>query len=241
MAGFIDRAALLSAAALGFYLYFLNAWQSVPLACLLAYICCAILEALLERRPRRARLSRGEARRWLRRVAELPDEDAQRQIEALVRWRWPEESFTLLPLIRYPEASLSAGDVFGLWKRNRDVDRLLIACTCGCDSRAAALAKALNAPKVAIVDLRRLTAILRRKGCPYGQSEAEKTSLRVRLGAFIAGMRAKKPTPREALWGVGALALYLLWGNPLYLAVSLATLFHLGACLYHGSVPNKPF
>ena len=51
----IDRAALLILGAAGLYLFFLNAWHSIPLACAAAFVCGALLRRLAVRRPGRGR------------------------------------------------------------------------------------------------------------------------------------------------------------------------------------------
>ena len=42
MGEIIDHAALSAFGAAGYYLFFLNAWGSVPLACAAAFACCAL-------------------------------------------------------------------------------------------------------------------------------------------------------------------------------------------------------
>lgn len=241
MAGIIDRAVLMAASALAFYLYFLNAWQSVPLACALAFIGCAILETLLRKRPQRRRISGSMARHALYQIAQMPDAEGLAAIEALIRWRWPERNASLCALLKYPESSLSPAEIFSLWKDHRSEERLLIACTCPCDRRGLAFARTLDHPKVAVVDARGLTALLRRRDCPIQLAQAERPPFMARLKARTARARAAKPTLREGIWALGSLMMYLIWGNPLQLVIALVTLFHLGVCLYRQAVPEQPF
>ena len=70
----IDRAVLGMAAATLFYLFFLNAWGSIPLACGAAFACCLSLGRILRRRPIRRRVGARQARTELLRIAGLPDD-----------------------------------------------------------------------------------------------------------------------------------------------------------------------
>ena len=161
MISFIDRAALSLLGATAYYLFFLNATGSTPLACGAAFACTALSRMLLRGLPIVHRATAAQARAELLRIAGLDDEAAVRALEALVQTRWPGESFRLTPVLKHPEATMSSGDVLNAWKANRDAERLVVAATCPCEPRAAFYAGELRGPVVAIVDSRRLTRLLR--------------------------------------------------------------------------------
>ena len=161
MAVFIDRTALGLLCGTGYYLFFLNAWGSIPLACGLAFACTALSLRLIRGLPSLRRASGAQARAELLRIAGLDDAAAEGALSALIRRRWPDEAFRLVPVLTHPEATMSSGDVLNAWKSNRDAGRLVIAATCPCEPRAALYARELREPAVAVMDSRRLTRLLR--------------------------------------------------------------------------------
>lgn len=227
----IDRAAGAALAATAMYLYFLNAWNSIPLACAAAFVGCVLLRVIARRFPRRPRMAPGAAREELLRIAALPDDEAARALETLIRGRYPDEDYRVVPALKHPEATLNSGDVLNLWKANRDAECIVIAATCACDPVATFYARELRSPAAAVVDSRVLTRMLRRRGPGSDMGPTPAVPLRLRLRRAFARVAARRPSPRSALAGAAMLALYLLGGSPLYLIGSLAVLFHFGAAL----------
>ena len=235
MISFIDRAALSLLGATAYYLFFLNATGSTPLACGAAFACTALSRMLLRGLPIVHRATAAQARAELLRIAGLDDEAAVRALEALVQTRWPGESFRLTPVLKHPEATVSSGDVLNAWKANRDAERLVVAATCPCEPRAAFYAGELRGPVVAIVDSRRLTRLLR--ALPADQLPHPP---RPRPGAVIrrlwAGLESSRFSPDGALLALSMLGIYILTGNGWYLFPALAVAAHAGVALIrHGS------
>ena len=228
----IDRAALLILGAAGLYLFFLNAWHSIPLACAAAFVCGALLRQLAARRPGRGRLSARRARDELLRIAALPDDEAARALEALVRKRFPGEDYAVAVALRHPEASLSCNDVLNLWKAHRGQARVAVAATCDCDPRAALYARELRRPAMAVVDRRQLERLLRESGeagpRPGGASGGR------RLRRILSAVASRRPRPRDALTAAALLVMYLASGRVVCLAFSLALLFWFGAARIRG-------
>jgi len=236
MSSFIDRAALSLLGAAAYYLFFLNATGSIPLACGVAFTCTALSRMLLRRLPIIHRATAAQARAELMRIAGLGDEDAGKALEALILRRWPGEPFRLAPVVKHPEATLSSGDVLNAWKANRDAERLVIAATCPCEPRAAVYARELGNPIVAIMDSRRLTRLLR--ALP---AEQLPRLPRRRPGAVVrrlwASLESTRFSPRSALLALSMLGIYSLTGNGWYLIPALAVALHAGiALIRHGSV-----
>ncbi len=226
----IDRAVLGMAGATGFYLFFLSAWGSIPLACAAAFACCLSLGCILRRRPVRRRVGARQAGAELLRIAGLPDDEAQEALSALVRERYPDETFSLFPVLKHPEASMSAGDVLNAWKANRDAARLVVAATCPCEPRAALFARELTGPSVAIVDSRALARILRsRPADSLPSPPRERASTRIRRLAARAA--SAKVSPRNGLIAAMLLATYLATGNPYSFFCAMLVLGHLGVAL----------
>jgi len=235
MAAFIDRAALSVLGAIGFYIFFLNAWESIPLACGAAFVCAALSQRLLKGLPVKHHATAAQAQAELLRIAGLDDRAAEAAFRALIERRWPGERFRLAPVLKHPEATLSSGDVLNAWKANRDTDRLVIAATCPCEPRAAFYARELSEPAVAVMDSRKLTRLLR--ALP---AEALPRSPRHRLGnglkRLLAGATSARFSPRSALLALALLGFYLLTGNGWYLFPALAVAAHAGVALIrHGS------
>lgn len=235
----IDRFVLGALAAAGLYLFFLNAWGSIPLAAALALGGAALLRGLSQGRPKRKRPSGAQVRQALLRLAGLDDEAAQAELAALVRARWPDEDFALAPVLKHPEATLTSGDILNAWKANRSAARLAVCATCPAEPRALAYARALTEPAVAVVDSRSLARLMRR-ALP-AQSPMPAIPLRWRLGRLAARVAASRVTPRSLLLAGALLAFYLRGGSALYLFGALALLAHFGVALKQRRLGRRLF
>ena len=240
MAALIDRTALGLLGASAYYLFFLNAWGSIPLACGAAFICAALSRWLLRSLPVRRHATAAQARTELLRIAGLDDPAAAEALGTLIHRRWPGERFRLAPVLKHPEATLSSGDVLNAWKANRDAERLVIAATCPCEPRAALYARELSEPAVAVMDNGRLTRLLR--ALP---AEALPRPPRRRLGdgfrALCAGMATARFTPRSALLALAMLGCYLWTGSGWYLFPALFVAAHAGVALMRNGSGQRLF
>lgn len=223
----------------GLYLFFLNAWGSIPLAAALAFLCVALVREAYRRRPPRRFASGARVREALMRLAGLPDAQAQEELTGLVRARWPGEDFALAPALKHPEATLSSGDVLNAWKANREAARLVIAATCPAEPRALAYARELQSPAVAVVDSRALSRILRR-ALPAPEP-TPRLSLRQRLRRLATRIAASRVTPRGPLMALSLLLLYLRGGSPVCLLAALAMLSHFCLALAQRRVGRRLF
>lgn len=240
MGRIIDRFAMAAAPAALLYLYFLNAWNSIPLACACAFACSALIRRLFRGRPAKCRASAAQARAELLRIAQMDERDAHRSLAELIRRRWHSEAYELATVLKHPEASLSAGDVLSAWKAHRGAARLAIAATCPCEPRAAAYAATLQTPAVAIVDSRVLTRLLR--ACPEAlSSPSPGPSLRDRLRRAWLSARCARFSLRSALLAVALFGIYLLRGGMAALLCALALLFQMSVALSQGRIGRKLF
>lgn len=227
----IDRAALTLLSTAALYLFFLNAWQSIPLACLLAFVGCLSLSCAVKRRPVRTRLNLVQAERQLYRAACLPAEEARALLEPLARAALPgvERDFRLV--LRHPDAALSANDVFSLWKESRGRESLILAATCPADARALTCAEELRDPRVDVLDRRRLVRLLRDHPLPLPEEHAPPRPLKARLRGAARRLMEEPPRPRQLLLAAGLMAGWLLGGSPLYLILSLLALLRFGGAI----------
>lgn len=235
MASFIDRVALSLFGATAYYLFFLNAFGSIPLACGAAFACTALSRMLLRGLPVVRRATAAQARAELLRIAGMDDEAAGKALGILVQRRWPGESFRLAPVLKHPEATMSSGDVLNAWKANRDAERLVIAATCPCEPRAAVFARELRSPVVAVMDSRRLTRLLRALPADRLPRSPRRSPGSVARQLW-AGLESSRFSPRSALLAMSMLCIYGLTGNGWYLFPALAVAAHAGVALIrHGS------
>lgn len=225
----IDRFVFSVISATVFYLFFLNAWGNIPLACFLAFICSLILRRLILKRPVYFKCTRAHAEAELLRIAQMTDSEAGKALEQLVRKRYPDESFTLSPMTKHPSQTLSMADVFAQWKKHRVEEHLLIACTCSADPRAIMYARELNSPLVAVIDKRHLLRIIRTTGIEH--ENAPRITFIQRLKRIPQRLSAGHASMKNALFGVLLIALYFLVGNVLYLFLGLGSLFLFGCTL----------
>ena len=239
MGKYIDGIVFGGMATAGLYLFFLNAWGSIPLAAGLALVCAALGRELVRARPFKRKASAAQVRGALLRLAGLGDAEAQAEMAELVKARWPEEDFALAPVLKHPETTLSPGDILNAWKANRAAGRLVVCATCPAEPRALAYARELADPAVAVVDSRSLARLLRRTLAP--QSPAPVLSPKARLRRLAARVCARRVTPRNALLAGSLLFMYLRGGSPLCLCGALAILAHLGAAILRRRVGSRLF
>ena len=228
----IDRAVIGLACAIGYYLFFLRAWDSIPLACVSAFAACALTRHLIRGLPVRRRLSRAQAWAELKRIAALPDGEAEAVLTSIIEERYPGEVSRIAPVLKHPESTATSGDIMNAWKANRDADRLAIVTTCPCEARAALYAQELRSPAVAVIDSRALTGILRRRSAEKPPATPS-PGLRARLRLLFAAIATARVTPRNGLLAAVLLSAYLLTGNPWCLFPGLTLLAHLGIALAH--------
>jgi len=239
MGKYIDRAALMILGTAGLYLFFLNAWHSIPLACAAAFACGALLMRLAGGRPARSRLSTRRAGAELLRIAALPDAEAARELEALIRGRYPAEDYAVAPLLKHPESTLSCADVLNLWKAHRGMARVAVAATCDCDPRAALYARELRQPALAIVDRRQLTRLIRARGEAFPQSGGVSPGKWLRR--VLAAAAVRRPGLRDALAAAMLLLMYFASGRVPCLVFALALLFWFGAARIRGHRRRRLF
>ena len=237
----IDRGALRFLIVVGLYLFFLNAWQSIPLACASAFACAVLLHSLLRSKLWRQRMDVYEAECEVHRIACMPDAEALTFLEALIRRRYPGENCTVVPALKHPEASLSCSDVMNLWKANRNQARIVIAATCPCDPRAALYARELHSPAVAVIDRRALTRMLRRYNPGTTDACATPLSSRHRIDVIRKRIAARRPTARDATIAALMLGVYLLGGSVLYLFSAIGILFWFGSAMIRRQFPRQLF
>lgn len=221
----VDRLFLFCAAAAFFYGLFLRLLHQIPLACAATLIFFAAGRRLLRGRLIRARMSRLQAELLLRSWACESDDTARQHLTQLLG---EEPSPTCI--VRLPEATLTMNDVFSAWKARRGEERIVIAATCLADGRARACARTLREPSITLMDAPVLIAKIRASDLPA----PERAGLKLRLRRYAGGLRSlieRRSWLRSAGFGAFLLSLYLLGGNPLYLALAAADLLLAGLSL----------
>ena len=221
----IDRLALLCAAVAFFYGLFLRLLHQIPLACAATLLLFAVGRRILRGKALPTRMSRFQAEQLLRSWACESDGEAGRHIATLLGTKTP-----MVCVLRLPEATLTMNDVFSAWKAHHGEEALTIAATCFADGRARACARTLREPSVTLVDAPVLISRIRASDLPAPES----AGLKLRIKRYADGLRAlieRRSWLRSAGFGLFLLALYLLGGNPLYLALAAADLLLAGLSL----------
>lgn len=223
----IDRIVLTALLAAALYLLFLQSFRSVWLACVLSFVCSAMIVRRVLRAPRCARMTTAQASALLERWAYGPDDEAEAHIAGLLA---PGEGCKLVYLPRHPAAAISMSDVFSAWKAHRRESRLILAAPCRADGRAKTFARTLQEPAVEIADAPRLAALIRRSGLePPHVPPFSAWFARLRLA--VCALPERRPWKQSALYGLLLIPVYLITNNPAYLFLGLAALFLAGVSL----------
>lgn len=223
MGRWIDRAALTALTALGLYLLFLSAFDSIIVAGCLAFVCCGLLFRARHKRGEKYHMTRLQAQSILEGWAYGSDDEAQSQIEALMDGQQGE----LIYLAKHPTATLSMNDVFSAWKAHRNAEKLIVAAVCHSDGRARTFAATLKAPTIEILDAARLIPMVRRSSLPPPHALRGR-QLFIRIKLLLTALPSRRPWHRNLLIGLGLMLVYLVSGSPAYLALSIGSLFIAG-------------
>ena len=242
MGGRIDRMALMALETTALYIFFITAWGSVPAACVSAFATMALLRALLKRPAQvRRRCTPLQAEATLRKLALLDEEEAKDIIEPMLRRKYPQARFEVVPLLRLPDGRVTRGDVLERWKRHRGAQTILLAATCDADPRALPFARELSRPTVAVADRRLLMRLLKEYGPPEGTELPDPPAFRARLKSAWNSAAALRVSPKAALYGLSLLGMYIVLGGPLYLVSALTLFAVFGVSMVNGRIRREPF
>ncbi len=216
MAGrWIDRITLTALGAAGLYLFFLNAGLSIPLSGALSLICMALLGYLYRFRPWRNHVTPSQAKVALTAIAMLPEAEA---VEAFQRLTGKGD---IIPIIKYPDSSLSAGEIFSQWRNHLGSEALTLVATCHAEPEAVALAKTLDRPKCFVIDSAALIKAIRATGLYVPQNPPRR-----RLKLTLPHV-----PPKAGLYGASLLLMYMLTGQMLCLMCAIALIGITGVSL----------
>lgn len=214
----IDRAALTALGATGYYAAFMGAGAGIPLSGALAFGAMALTRRLILKRPGRSPVSRARAEAAVQAIARMPGDAA---FSALRTLAGREDACCAL---RYPEAALTAGEVYRLWRQQRRPAHMTLVATCPADAGAREAARSLG---VELIDRRALTRRVQQTGF-YLPPEPAPVSLSARLRGLWLKIVDRPAKPRAVLTALGLIALYRLTGGPLCLLTALALLLVTG-------------
>ncbi len=235
----IDRIAGSALLAVGLYLFYIAAFRSIWLA-----IVCALASVFLIRRafsglvgrlPKREKL-RARARSTLAGWARLDAESLRAQAAELLEKAYPgqAEGAQIAALARHPDgAPLSVDALLDAW-RGKTCARLIVVSTVAAEPAALAYAATLKAPDVRLIDGAQLTELLARH--PQPAETAQPHQRRARKWPL-----GRDRAPRQLLFGLLLLGMYLLIGNALYLGAALLSLLFAGLGLRKPPTPNRLF
>ncbi|MGI6240019.1 MAG: hypothetical protein ACOYI5_10390 [Christensenellales bacterium] len=246
MGGFIDRIAITALLAGALYLFFMSAFQSIPLAAASAFLAMALLKKLTGRIPRgglqNKRRARSEAADTLEEWAFLNRDEAREHVQALLARAYPGQmaDASLSILSRHPSGDrVTVDDVIAAWKRHRGGARAVIAAFSRADDRAVALANALKSPQVRLIDGAQLAALIAR------HPPAEKSPPRAvkKTGRAKALLRAagRARAGRCLASGGAMLLIYMITGMLTYLVAGAALVVIAGVSLKRRGMPRALF
>ena len=220
----IDRFVLTAVVGTLFYLYYRGALESDFIAVPLALLSCAVVRRLFkslflrlsDSRPFKKRQIRRSANGAVMRLACLEREAALADVESLLRKHYADD-FSVALIQSHPSAQVQINEIFDSWKQNRDCERLALCATCQSDSAAQALAASLKAPKVAIVNADVLTRLIAEHPDGLMPETDRSTPARLKIKRLALLLFNRRSAPRNLLFSVSMLAMYLLTGNIGYL------------------------
>ena len=244
----IDGFVLSALAACGFYLFFRLVFGGGVLSFALATLSFAVLmrtikllQRIISRFPwlNRRRL-RGLASGVVMELALLPEKEAQAAVEKLLNKCYPGE-YAVRLVQNHPGLNLKEAEVFEIWKKNRDAEKLAICASCRADSACRAFASSLKNPKTAIVDSEDLCRMIAEHpdDYPLEHSAPQRTGLRLKHIASMIFNR--KNIIRNLTLALSMAALYLFSGNIWYLLAACALVFISLASVHRPARPARLF
>ena len=227
MGRWIDRAAMTALTAAALFLVFSLISGNVTAAYCMTLACSIPLVRIRKKKNNKYRMTRFQAQAILENWAYGSDEDAQTHIQSLLSCGSDSE---IIYLPKHPTASISMSDVFSTWKGHRSAEKIILCAVCYSDARARAFASTLQTPSVEITDAARLIPMIRKSSLPPPHvSSARHAACKIK--ALISELPFRRPWYRSMLAGLGLMLVYLIVGNPAYLALSVSTLFIAGISL----------
>ena len=214
----IDRAALTALGATGYYAAFMGAGAGIPLSGALAFGATALTRRLVLKRPGRCAVSQARAEAAVRVIALMPEDEA---LSALRTLAGREDACCAL---RYPDSTLTAGEVYRLWRERGRPAEMTLAATCPAEPGALSAARSLG---VTVIDSRALARRVRQTG-RFLPPEAARVPLSARLRGLWLKLIDRPAAPRAVLTALSLLALYQFTGRPFYLIAALALLLVTG-------------
>lgn len=218
----IDRLVLLALTAFVLYIMFLNAFESIVIACAFTLLCCTVLLRLFGKYIHRDHMTRFQAKELLSRWAYDSDEKAESEILSLLQ---PDGKMIYFP--KHPSSTLGMSDVFSAWKAHRE-EEIIIIVTTGCaDGRAKTFSRTLEKPSVRIMDASKLIPIIRKSDIPVPHIQSGRFFFR-KMKEIILMLPGRRPWYKNMLFGLAMMFVYLLTGRVIYLILSIGMLLLAG-------------
>lgn len=246
MGKFIDKVALTSLLAGALYLFFMSAFRSIPLAAASAFLAMALLRKLSRHLPddrlTKKRRARKEAADTLEEWAFQSPDEARDNVSQLLGRAYPgqmsDASLTLVS--RHPSGNhITVDDVTAEWKRRRGGERAVIVAFSKADDRAGALARALQNPRVRLIDGPQLAGLIAR----FPPEKKSPPQAMKRTGRIKAVLRAAGRARAGRCLASGALMclIYLVTGMLTYLVAGTLLLLIAGVSLRGRRSPTTLF
>ncbi len=246
MGKWIDKIALTSLLAGALYLFFMSAFQSIPLAAASAFLAMALLKKLSRRFPNdgitKKRRARKEAADTLEEWAFQNPDDARDNVSQLLARAFPGQmdDASLSLIARHPSGGhVTVDDVTCEWKRRRGGERTVIVAFSKADDRAYLLAHTLHNPRVRLIDGAQLAGLI----AQYPPERKSPPRTVKKSGRLKAVLRAAGRAKAGRLIASGTLMciVYLITGMMTYLVAGALLVLIAGVSLRGKRAPTTLF
>ena len=240
----IDRFVLTTLLAGALYIFFTNAFRSIPVAAAAAFVSMAILKKLSSKLPRerfgRKRRDLADAHAECESLSLGQKEDAEIRIREILLKAYGKlpDGTQLRIILRHPAGTkLSADDIAEIYRELRGCSKALIVSTANADTGAYTLAEKLEEPKLRLIDGAQLAKLI---AVHDPRPSASKPAKRKSFSAFKAAA-AKVKTGKCVGTAVMMLILFSLNGALAYLIGALIMLFLAGVSIKKRRIPEELF
>ena len=240
----IDRFVLTALLAGALYVFFTNAFQSIPVASAAAFISMAILKKLSSKLPRerigRKRRNLAGAQAECEALSLGKRDDSEMRIREILRKAYGEipGGTQIWVILRHPAGrKISADDIAEIYRGLHDCSKAVIVSTANADNTAFSMAEKLEKPKLRLIDGEQLAKLI---ALHDPHPSPSKPSKRKRFSAFKTAA-GKVKTGKCFTAAVMMFTLYCLNGALAYLIGALVMLFLAGVSIKKRRVPEELF
>ena len=240
----IDRFMLTALLAGALYIFFTNAFRSIPVAAAAAFVSMAILKKLSSKLPLerigRKRRDLADAQAECETLSLGKKEDAEMRIREIIRKTYgsiPEGTKIRIILLHPYGRKITADDIADIYREINGCSKAVIVSTANADTGAHTLAEKLSKPKLRLIDGKQLVRLIAEHDPhPSPAKSAKRKSL-----SAIKTAAGKVKTGKCVAAAVMMLIFFSLNGALAHLIGALVMLFLAGVSLKKRRIPEELF